>query len=294
MPLAPSPPESSRVGVAVVTRDRARELLGVLPRLGALPERPPIVVVDNASTDGTVRLLAERHPEVPVIALGENRGAQARNLAVERLGTPYVAFSDDDSWWEPGALAESRMLLERHPRLGAVAARVLLDEDGSEDPVCRAMAASPIRSLHPLPGPRVLGFVACGVVVRREAFLAVGGFHARYGIGGEEELLAIDLAEAGWDIAYVSSLNAHHRPAASRDRPARRRRQVRNALWSSWLRRPASVALGRTVPVLARALRDPSARGGLTDALRGLPWVLGERRRVGPRVEAALLALEAA
>jgi len=294
MPLASRPPESPQVGVAIVTRDRARDVLTILPRLEALPERPPIVVVDNASTDATVRLLAARHPEVSVIALSENRGAQARNLAVERLGTPYVAFNDDDSWWEPGALAEARVVLERHPSLGAVAARVLLGQDGSEDPVCRAMAASPVPSGRPLPGPRVLGFIACGAVVRREAFLAVGGFHARYGIGGEEELLAIDLAEAGWDIAYVSSLHAHHRPAASRDRPARRRRQVRNALWSAWLRRPASVALARTAPVLARALHDPAARGGLGDALRGLPWVLAERRRVGPRVEAALAALEAA
>lgn len=281
------------MGVAIVTRDRARDLLAILPRLEALPERPPIVVVDNASTDATVGLLAARHPAVSVIALPENRGAQARNLAVERLHTPYVAFNDDDSWWEPGALAEAQLLLEHHTSLGAVAARVLLDEDGSEDPVCRAMAASPIPSARSLPGPRVLGFIACGAIVRREAFVAVGGFHARYGIGGEEELLAIDLAEAGWDIAYVPSLRAHHRPAASRDRPARRRRQVRNALWSAWLRRPPSVALGRTAPVLARALRDSSARGGLIDALRGLRWVLAERRRVGPRVEAALATLDA-
>jgi len=282
------------VGIAIVTRDRAEDLLRVLPRLEALPERPPIVVADNASSDGTVARLSARHPRVEIIALSENRGSKARNLAVERLGTPYVAFSDDDSWWEPGALSEAVSLLERHPSVGALAARVLLDDGGTEDPTCWPMAHSPVPSPRPLPGPRVLGFIACGAVVRREAFLAVGGFHARYGIGGEEQLLAIDFAQSGWDIAYVSSLVAHHRPATSRDVVARRRREVRNALWSAWLRRRALVALGHTMPVLGRALSDPAARRGLLDALRGLPWVLRERRPVTPSVEAALTALESA
>lgn len=282
------------MGIAIVTRDRVEDLLRVLPRLEALPERPPIVVADNASSDGTVARLSARHPRVEIIALSENRGSEARNLAVERLGTPYVAFSDDDSWWERGALSEAVSLLERHPSVGALAARVLLDDGGTEDPTCQPMAESPVPSARPLPGPRVLGFIACGAVVRREAFLAVGGFHARYGIGGEEQLLAIDFAQSGWDIAYVSSLVAHHRPAASRDVVARRRREVRNALWSAWLRRRALVALGHTAPVLGRALSDPAARRGLLDALRGLPWVLRERRPVTPGVEAALTALESA
>src|SRR5918911_4826437 len=93
-----------RVAVVIATRNRRESLGKTLDHLLALPERPPIVVVDNASTDGTVDLVARRYPEVEVVALPENRGGAARNVGVARVGAPYVAFSDDDSWWEPGAL----------------------------------------------------------------------------------------------------------------------------------------------------------------------------------------------
>jgi GT2 family glycosyltransferase len=156
------------------------------------------------------------------------------------------------------------------------------------------MRASPLPVRAALPGPAVLGFVACGVVVRRSAFLEAGGFHGRFGIGGEEELLALDLAAAGWGLAYADDVVAHHHPAVSRD-PARRRRvQVRNALWTSWLRHPAADALGGTGRACLAALRDPAARAGLAEAARGLHWVLAERRPVGAELAADLRLLRRA
>jgi hypothetical protein len=55
-----------------------------------------------------------------------------------------------------------------------------------------------VPDLPDLPGPPVLGFIACGGIVRRAAFLEVGGFNSRLGVGGEEELLAVDLTARGW------------------------------------------------------------------------------------------------
>jgi GT2 family glycosyltransferase len=138
----------------------------------------------------------------------------------------------------------------------------------------------------------VLGFIACGSVVRRSAYLEVGGFHARFGIGGEEELLAIDLAMAGWDVAYVPEVVAHHHPSEQRDHDRRRRRQVRNALWVQWLRRPWPVAVARSVQLVRPALADATLRRGLVDAVRGLPWVARDRRRVPPELERNLRLLE--
>src|SRR5205807_570002 len=84
----------TRLSVVIATRDRAAELLGTLQRLRALPERPHVVVVDNGSADGTPHAVYERFPDVPVIALSENRGAGARTLGAGQVDTPYVAFSD--------------------------------------------------------------------------------------------------------------------------------------------------------------------------------------------------------
>jgi len=286
MPASPAP-----VAVVIATRNRGTELLGTLARLRALHEQPPIVVVDNGSTDGTAELVRENYPGVQVVGLRRNQGGAARTVGAHLVDSPYVAFSDDDSWWAPGALSRAVELLERHPRLAVVAARVLVGPDERLDPVCREMALSPLPSAADLPGPSVLGFIACGAVVRRAAFLEVGGFDIRLGVGGEEELLAVDLAARGWGLAYVEEVVAHHHPSPSRDPSARRRVQVRNALWSAWLRRPLGGAARQTAHLAALAMHQPGAWSGMLLALLGLPWVLRERRPVPRELEAELRAL---
>jgi len=267
------------VTVVVVTRNRRRRLAETLRSLRHLPERPPVVVVDNDSSDGTAEEAARAG--VTVIRAPSNRGAAGRTLGVEAARTPYVAFCDDDSSWAPGSLSRSAARFRATPRLGLLAARVLVEPGSREDPVCTALAAGP-----PSPaGPRVLGFLACGAVVRRSAYLAVGGFHPRFGIGGEEDLLALDLTAAGWWCCYAPDLVACHAPART-ERAGRRRREVRNALWTAWLRRRPAGLVHRTLGVISDGWRDRDTWAGVGSAVAGAPWVLAERRRVDPATEA--------
>jgi N-acetylglucosaminyl-diphospho-decaprenol L-rhamnosyltransferase len=291
-PHEPQPPP--RVGVAIATRERRAELEAVLERLLALPERPPVVVADNGSRDGTPAAVRARFPAVEVIEIGENRGAGARNEAVRALDTPYVAFSDDDSWWAPGALDRAAGHFERNPRLGLLAARILVGAEERLDPVCATMARSPLRAGDDRPGRPVLGFVACGAIVRRDAFLSAGGFDARYGIGGEERPFAVDLAAAGWELRYLPDVVAHHHPAGGAMRPGRRAVELRNDVWSAWLHRPAGAALRRTAGLLRRSGPRRDTAAGFAQALRGAGWVARERRVVPPDVERSLEAVERA
>jgi hypothetical protein len=178
----------SRVAVVIITRDRLSDLERTLERLEALPERPEVVVVDNGSRDGTPTALRARFPRVRVLVQAHDLGAAGRTAGVLAVSAPYVAFCDDDSWWEPGALARAADLLDAHGDVGVVAARVMLP-GGELEPTCAAMAESPLRGRDGLPGPRVLGFVACGAVVRRRAYLTAGGFEPGRGVGGEEQPL---------------------------------------------------------------------------------------------------------
>lgn len=173
-----------------------------------------------------------------------------------------------------------------------VTAKLLVGPSARVDPVSDIMADSPVRWPAALPGAPLLGFLAGASVVRRAAFLGAGGFERRLFLGGEEELLAIDLASAGWALAYVDELVVHHYPSALRDRAGRRRLVARNALWIAWLRRPYRRALARTAVLAREAARDPVVRGGLLDAPRGLPWALRHRRVVPPRIEAQLRRVE--
>jgi GT2 family glycosyltransferase len=282
-----------RVGVVVLTHDRTEELLCTVRHLLALPERPRVVVVDNASADDTSGRLAVQAPAVTAIRLPANVGAAARNVGVRRLDTPYVALCDDDTWWATGALARAADLLDAYPRLAVVSGRVLVGPEEREDPTCAVMAASPLPDDLTLPGRPLLGFMAGAAVVRRSAFLAAGGFDRRLFLGGEELLLALDLATAGWGMAYAADVAVHHHPSPRRDPVARRRLTVRNALWCAWLRRPWAGALSGTLQVLATRPRDAAWRAGVSAAVAGLPWVLHERRPVPARVEAALRTVEA-
>jgi N-acetylglucosaminyl-diphospho-decaprenol L-rhamnosyltransferase len=265
------------VTIVVATRDRADELRRSLARHTA-----PVIVVDNASADGTAEVAEEAGARV--LRLPRNLGAAARNIGAQEAATRYVAFADDDSWWAPGALDRAVEILDAHPRTALLAARVLVGEEERLEPVSEAMARSPLGRPDGQPGPAVLGFLACSAIVRRDAYLDAGGFSDVLHFAGEEELLALDLAAAGWGLAYVPELVVHHHPSPSGRSPAaRRRREIRNGLLTAWLRRP----LPAVARAAAAALSTRDGRAGLADAARALPRLARERRLLPPTVEAA-------
>jgi GT2 family glycosyltransferase len=71
-----------RVAIVVLTHNRRQEVLRSLKLHTALPEQPKIIVVDNASTDGTACAVREQFPQVDVVPAGRNLGAAGRNLGV--------------------------------------------------------------------------------------------------------------------------------------------------------------------------------------------------------------------
>jgi GT2 family glycosyltransferase len=273
--------ETDEVTVVVATRNRRDRLLETVPRHAA-----PVILVDNGSDDGGPDAVAAAFPHVDVVRLGENRGAAARNAGVERARTPYVAFADDDSYWTPGSLAGAAELLRKYDRVALLSARVLIGPEARLDPVSAEMAAAPLGTPGDAPGPSILGFLACAVVVRRDAFLAAGGFHPRLHVYGEEALLAMDLAAAGRLLSYTPELTVRHLPLPTgRDNRARRRIEARNRVLTALLRRPPAV-VARTAA--AAWQQDP---GGVRDAARLLPWALRERRPLPPAVESDLATL---
>jgi N-acetylglucosaminyl-diphospho-decaprenol L-rhamnosyltransferase len=269
------------VTVVVATRNRRDRLFETIPH-----HEGPVILVDNGSDDGSPDAIEAAFPQVTVVRLGENRGAAARNTGVELARTPYVAFADDDSYWLPGSLAGAAALLREHQRVGLLSARVLVGPQARLDPVSAAMAAAPLGVPEGAPGPAVLGFLACAVAVRRDAFLQVGGFNPKLHVYGEEALLAMDLAAAGWLQAYAPELTVRHLPLPTgRDNSARHRIEARNRVLTALLRRPPAVVARTAVS----AWRDD--RRGVADAARLLPWALRRRRPLPDTVEHALRVL---
>jgi GT2 family glycosyltransferase len=255
-------------------------------------ERPPIIVVDNDSGDGTASLVKSRWPEVRVIRLDENLGAAGRNVGVRAAGTPYVAFAEDDSWYEPGALARAADVLDDCPDVGLINAHVLVGPDRRDDPVHADMVDSPLPDDPDRPGYRIASFLEGVSVVRRTAFLQAGGFDARLGIGGPEEHLAAELMRHGWELRYVPDVVARHCPDHGEPSAAVRRLGLRNTLWFAWRVRPVGRALRWTAHVLRDSGATKMTLGGLCDAVRGLPHVLRERDPLPSAVERDMARLD--
>lgn len=288
----PDPGDTATGTVVMATRDRADIVPGTLERLLALPDDWPVIVVDDASTDGTADVVRERFPGVHVIRLPESRGACARNVGVAAATTEFVAFADDDSWYAPGSLDAAGRHLAAHADVGLIAARCIVEPAGEVDPVSDAQARSPLPSSPP--GPSVLGFLSCTAIVRRRAFLDVDGFHPVIGFLGEEEVLAMDLRAAGWRVVHVPEVVAHHHPAqAPTGRSGRRALQLRNRVLTRWLRRPLPVALAETGRLARAAGRDRDARTALAGVVGRLPAALAARHRVPDVLEADIRTLEA-
>ncbi|SDZ34733.1 Glycosyltransferase, GT2 family [Amycolatopsis xylanica] len=274
----------ARTTVVIATRDRAPELARTLAELHVLRPRPPVLVLDNASRDDTAARAAE-FPGVRVVRLRRNLGATARNLGVALAETPYVAFSDDDSWWAPDALPLAEKLLDEHPRAGLLAAQTLVGPEHRPDEITEALESSPLGRSADLPGPSVLGFLACSAVVRVHAFRAAGGFSPVLHFGAEERLLSYDLAAAGWGLCYVAALKAHHHPSTLRAPGKRSVLEARNNALITWMRRPWPAGFRAA----AGLLTEPRALAG---ALWRLPKALARRRKLPSEVERQIGMLE--
>jgi GT2 family glycosyltransferase len=229
-------PPSSRdllVTVVVVTWQGAHLLADCLESLRRQTMAHEVVVVDNASTDGTEALLAERFPEVRVVQTGANLGfAGGAQSGMEAARTPLVALLNNDAVAEPDWLAALAGHLEQHPRCAAVTSRmllrgedppllnntgvVLLADDYGADRDLRADVGA-----RPGPGP-VFGFSGGAALLRRSAVEEVGGFARCFFLYYEDTDLSWRLRLAGWEIRYEPAAVVHHAHSATVDQTSER------------------------------------------------------------------------
>lgn len=274
-----------RMTVIVLTYNRRHEVLRTVAALQELPDHPALIVVDNASSDGTAEALTAVFPTLELVRARSNLGAAGRNLGAAAATTEYIAFCDDDTCWEPRALAIAQELLDAAPEVAVLNARILVGEEGRLDPSCAGMARSALGEIVGV-GPRLAGFMAGACVMRRRVYLDAGGYDPRLFLGGEEALLALDILDRGHAIAYAPAVVTRHWPSLMRDAALRRRYLARNALWTAWLRLPWYMALRESCRTLAEL---PGARARLravSDALAQWRRLAGARRVVGAQARA--------
>lgn len=281
--------DSARTTVVVTTRNRVETVLYTVRRLLELRPRPPVIVLDEHSHDGTVSRLHElrdEYPQVRVVRMRSPVPAVARNLGADLARTPFVAFCADDTWWEADALSTAEAMFDAYDELGVITARVSDSESGLLDPLCSEMAELPVVPRARLPGPVVLRLHTGAVIVRREAHLRVGGFDPMLHLATEERLLAYDFAARGWQVCYLDSVRAVHTPRTAPEHGVRSRSlAMRDDLVMAWMRRPARECVRATARLLSAATHDPAAMLAVPGAVRRFAWAMVERDTLPREVE---------
>lgn len=240
------------LGLVIVTwntRDLLRDCLqSVAASRGNFSHQ--VIVVDNASTDGSADMVRQEFPSVTVIANATNDGFGAANntgfraLGFEQGGgdeSPRYALAlNPDTVLPPDALAEMIAYMDADPKIGAAGPKLVM-LDGKLDLACRRSFPTPKISLYRMLGlsklfptsrrfgrynltyldpdieTEVDSVVGAFMLVRRECIQRVGLFDEIFWMYGEDLDWAYRIKQAGWKVMYNPRVKVTHvKRAASR------------------------------------------------------------------------------
>lgn len=288
---------SGAIVAIVINRNKREYLARCLRRLARLASPcKRIIVVDDASTDGSVAMVREKFPAVELVVLDDRVGpAAARNAGIRRArdGQPFdfYLFLDNDAFVEPGALEALRDAAASDPTIGLV--------------VPKAYQSLDERRLH-LAGELLVDFrrgrvtpvgageidrgqyddrrsvVACSgfaILARREALDRVGPFdEAFFPPAWEDVDLAIRVRRAGYTIVYEPAAVVEHVGGVLGRGPIAERESAKVSNWIRLMKKHASV--GERIGFAVRLPLRVAER--VVDGLREHP------RRIGSWIRGAL------
>lgn len=224
------------VSIIVVSYNAKEHLERCLEAVAAGPHE--VIVVDNASTDGSPELVRERFPSVRLVEAGENRGFGAGNNEGMRIATgPYFLLLNSDAWPVGDAIGELVRFADANPNVGVAGPRIV-GTDGKLQASVRGFPtlwrlateyfflrklAPRSRALNAFYGAgfdyrsvREADFLMGAVLLlRREAVDEVGGFDESFFMFSEETDLCFRMHEAGWAVEFFPGAEFVHIGGAS-------------------------------------------------------------------------------
>ncbi len=297
--------ETPLVSVVIPNWNGAHHLPTCLDALRAQTyPRREIIVADNASTDGSRALLAERYPEVRLVALPDNRGfTGACNAGMRAAGGTIIVLLNNDTEADPDWLSEVVAAFERHPEAGIVASKMLLFDDRTRFHTAGDLYRVDGRLVNRGVWETDTGqydreeyvFSACGgsAAYRRAMLDDIGLLDDDFFFSAEDMDLAWRAQLAGYRCVYVPRAVVYHRLAATGGGVTASYYDGRNMIWILIKDYPTPLwrkhwpKIMRSQAALAadalRAWRGPAARArlrGMAASLPGLPKMLRKRRAI--------------
>jgi GT2 family glycosyltransferase len=266
--------------VAITTRNRRDSARAAIASALAQEPQSPVIVVDDASSDGTAEMVRAEFPQARLVRFDAQAGYIAGRMCVLELATtPIVCFLDDDATFSTPAVVRGTVADFDHPRIAGVA--IPLMENG------RLLQGAPGST-----GFRVTDyFIGAAHAVRRESVLALGGYRTSYSFYVEEPDLCIRLLQAGMVTRVGRSDPVIHLPHPARVHDERFTLRIKNELLFKWYHTPSiylpAVLAGHMISSAREAVRRKFARAFLQAMTQGLAELVADRaarRQVDLRV----------
>ncbi|MGV2963545.1 glycosyltransferase family 2 protein [Paenibacillus sp. AGC30] len=249
------PPDASIIIVNYNTRQLTLDCLASVYATHT-SYRLEIIVIDNASHDGSVEAIREVYPSVQLIANNHNTGfAVANNQGIKVAIGRYILLLNSDTVIQPDTLQTMVGFMDRHPEMGASGCKVILP-DGSLDKACKRGFPTPSASFYyafgisrlfpdrPKFNQYQLGhlspddeypvdcLVGAFMLVRRETIEQVGGLDETFFMYGEDIDWCYRIKEAGWGIFYYPrTYIVHYKGGSARRKPLKITYEFHRAMW---------------------------------------------------------------
>ncbi len=190
-----------KASFVIVNYNRKDELLITVEKTRSLisndSDHYEIVVVDNASIDGSTAAVKAAFPDVILIENPTNIGAPAWNLGFAKAKGDYFIIIDDDSHLEAG-LEEAIDYLNRNREVGILALNVVSGPYTSD-------------MWHWKDGQEIIGFIGCGAILRRETYNKIGGYAEWMFLYVNEWELCLRCINAGYQVRFFEKSRVVHR-----------------------------------------------------------------------------------
>jgi GT2 family glycosyltransferase len=270
---------TSRVSVGITTRDRPASLRRCVASLALAADlvAEALVFDDNSNPPASEALEVHGTPPVRIMRDESAPGYVAgRNRLVEAAKNPWVLLLDDDARLLDRDALHRAMRVLADDRTVAAVAFAQAEADGRPWPA--AMQPSPAAGVR-----RVRSFIGFAHLLRRDVFLALGGYRELLGFGGEEKEYCLRLLDAGYSVVYRSdALVAHVPDRAGRNAQRYLRHVTRNDCLLSLLDDP--IARAAWIVPARFALYFKMRRAWRIRDANGPFWIAGELVRTAPAV----------
>ena len=222
----------------VVVSYNTRQLLRICLKAIHLQSPSEVVVIDNASVDGSGEMVEAEFPGVTLLRNGTNMGyGAAANRAISICSADYILLLNSDAFLQPGSLRQLSAYLDQNPRT-AIAGPRLVNLDGTLQASCfpfptpldvlldvsnsyRVLRRVPVLRDHVLrtwahaKAHRVPWVLGAALAIRREALEEVGGFDESFFMYFEEVDLCYRLSKLGWQVDFAPVTDILHVGGAS-------------------------------------------------------------------------------